>query len=107
MSSAKPAVRAAVPLQAAVAEAALGERDLARARLDAILRIVRQQLLPLAKATADFVDRLIPFEGAAWATGTAPEPGDEPKDLDARVPQARALTLRLISAWSSSTPSAG
>ncbi|WP_329201865.1 MULTISPECIES: hypothetical protein [unclassified Streptomyces] len=98
-SAAKPAQQALVLLQAAVAEAAAGEFDLAKERVPRICALAAQELLPLAKVVAAYLDRFTLVNGHEWASAQAP--GEEPRSLDDRVPPARALTLRLMSAWSS------
>lgn len=98
-STAKPAQQALVLLQAAIAEAAAGEFDLARDRVPRICALAAQELLPLAKVVAAYLDRFTLVNGHEWASAQAPD--EEPRSLDDRVPPARALTLRLMSAWSS------
>jgi hypothetical protein len=88
--------------QAAVAEAALGEVELARARLDAVMALPDSDLLAMARTAAAFVDSLTLVTGNEWATGKPlAQAAEQTESLDERVPAERALTLRLMSAWSS------
>ncbi|MFD6878397.1 MULTISPECIES: hypothetical protein [unclassified Streptomyces] len=48
---------------------------------------------------AAYPDRFTLVSGHEWAGAQAPD--EEPQNLDDRVPPAHALTLRLMSAWSS------
>ncbi|MXM68701.1 hypothetical protein GR925_36150 [Streptomyces sp. HUCO-GS316] len=91
---------AQVYLQAAVAQAALGEFDEARHRLDTVLALPLEDLLAMAHTVAAYVDSLTVATGSEFATGKPAESG-EMESLDERVPSERALTLRLMSAWSS------
>ncbi|MFG2221032.1 MULTISPECIES: hypothetical protein [unclassified Streptomyces] len=96
---------AQVHLQAAVAQAALGEFEQATARLDAVLALRGFDLLSMARVTAAFIDSLTLVTGNEWATGKlASKAQEQTKSLDERVPPARAHTLRLMSAWSSKDP---
>jgi hypothetical protein len=91
---------AAMLLQAAVAEAALGEQTLARSRVDQILRTDGTELLAAAAAAADFLDRLTVTRGHEWTLGPVSGPC-RGLGIERRVPRERALTLRLMAAWSS------
>ncbi|MFD8002981.1 MULTISPECIES: hypothetical protein [Streptomyces] len=91
---------AQVYLQTAVAQAALGEFDEAEHRLGAILALPLEDLLAMAHTVAAYVDSVTMVTGSEFATGRLAESG-EIEDLDERVPPDRALTLRLMSAWSS------
>ncbi|WP_307160649.1 hypothetical protein [Streptomyces rishiriensis] len=91
---------AQVYLQAAVAQAALGEVDEAEHRLGAILALPLEDLLAMARTVAAYVDSVTMVTGSEFATGRPAESG-ETESLDERVPPDRALTLRLMSAWSS------
>lgn len=96
---------AQVHLQAAVAQAALGEFDAACARLDVVLALQPPDLLAMARATAAYVDSTTLVTGIEWATGKPMAQAEEQtQSLDERWPPARALTLRLMSAWSSNDP---
>lgn len=96
---------AQVHLQAAVAQAALGEFDAACARLDAILALEPADLLAMARASAAYIDSVTLVTGSEWATGKPMGQAEEQtRSLDERMPPARALTLRLMSAWSSNDP---
>ncbi|MCY0945683.1 hypothetical protein [Streptomyces antarcticus] len=93
---------AQVHLQAAVAEAALGEVEQARRRLDAVMALGGYDLLAMARTAAAFVDSVTLVTGNEWATGKPQAQAvEQAESLDERVPAARALTLRLMSAWSS------
>ncbi|MGW1267426.1 hypothetical protein [Streptomyces sp. NPDC002491] len=91
---------AQVCLQAAVAQAALGEFDEAEHRLGVILALPREDLLAMAHAVAAYVDSVTMVTGSEFATGNPAHSGVR-ESLDERVPPDRALTLRLMSAWSS------
>ncbi|WP_406359354.1 hypothetical protein OID55_41335 [Streptomyces sp. NBC_00715] len=91
---------AQVHLQAAVAQAALGEFDEAERRLGVILTLPLEDLLAMAHTVAAYVDSVTMVTGSEFATGRPAESG-ESQSLDERVPPDRALTLRLMSAWSS------
>ncbi|GAA2687188.1 hypothetical protein [Streptomyces lunalinharesii] len=96
---------AQVHLQAAVAQAALGEFEPACKRLDAVLALRGFDLLSMARATAAFLDSITMVTGNEWATGKlASKAEEQTESLDERVPPARAHTLRLMSAWSSEDP---
>lgn len=96
---------AQVHLQAAVAEAALGEVEQARRRLDAVMALRGYDLLAMARTAAAFVDSITPVTGNEWATGKPlAHAVEQATSLDERVPPARALALRLMSAWSSKDP---
>ncbi|MFF4647706.1 hypothetical protein [Streptomyces sp. NPDC001389] len=98
---------AQVYLQAAVAEAALGEAEQARHRLDTVMELRGYDLLAMARTAAAFVDSITPVTGHEWATGKPlAQALEQTESLDERVPPARALTLRLMSAWSSQDPEA-
>lgn len=93
---------AQVHLQAAVAEAALGEVEQALRRLDVVMALRGYDLLAMARTAAAFVDSVTMVTGNEWATGRPlAEAVEQNESLDERVPAARALTLRLMSAWSS------
>uniref|UniRef100_UPI003F494572 hypothetical protein n=1 Tax=Streptomyces sp. CA-136453 TaxID=3240050 RepID=UPI003F494572 len=91
--------------QTAVAEAALGEVELARGRLDAVTALRGYDLLAMARTAAAFVDSLTLVTGNEWVTGKPlAKAMEQTESLDERVPPERALTLRLMSAWSSKDP---
>ncbi|MFJ2847793.1 hypothetical protein ACIPD2_40245 [Streptomyces griseofuscus] len=93
---------AQVYFQAAVAEAAVGESEQAERRLDAVVALRDHGLLAMARTAAACVDNLTLVTGNEWVTGKPPARATEQTEsLDERVPPARALTLRLMSAWSS------
>ncbi|WP_328665257.1 hypothetical protein OG905_38865 [Streptomyces sp. NBC_00322] len=87
-------------LQAAVAQAALGEFDEAGHRLGMILALPLEDVLAMAHTVAAYVDSVTMVTGSEFATGKPAKSG-ETESLDERVPPDRALTLRLMSAWSS------
>lgn len=96
---------AQVYFQAAVAEAALGEEEQARQRLDAVVALQGYDLLAMARTAAAFVDSLTLVTGNEWVTGKPlAKAMEQTESLDERVPPERALTLRLMSAWSSEDP---
>ncbi|WP_149030677.1 hypothetical protein [Kitasatospora sp. MBT66] len=96
---------AQVHLQAAVAQAALGEFEEAGRRLDAVLALGPEDLLAMARTAAAYIDSITLVTGNEFATGKpAANASDQSVSLDERVPPARALTLRLMSAWSSKDP---
>ncbi|MEV5644058.1 hypothetical protein AB0L67_28500 [Streptomyces flaveolus] len=93
---------AQVYFQAGVAEAALGEFEQAERRLDAVVALRGHDLLAMARTAAAFVDNLTLVTGNEWVTGKPlAKAMEQTESLDERVPPARALTLRLMSAWSS------
>ncbi|MGW5611950.1 hypothetical protein ACWEWI_39130 [Streptomyces sp. NPDC003753] len=92
-------------LQAAVAEAALGDVEQARQRLEPVMALRGQDLLAMARAAADFVDSFSLVTGNEWVTGKPlANAMEQTENLDERVSPQRALTLRLMSAWSSKDP---
>lgn len=94
---------AQVYFQAAVGEAALGEFEQTERRLDAVIALRGHDLLAMARTAAAFVDNLTLVTGNEWVTGKPlAKAMGQTESLDERVPPAaRALTLRLMSAWSS------
>lgn len=91
--------------ETAVAEAALGEMEQAERRLDAVTALGGYDLLAMARTAAAFVDSLTLVTGNEWVTGKPlAKAMEQTESLDERVRPQRALTLRLMSAWSSGDP---
>ncbi|MDJ0343620.1 hypothetical protein QMK19_26595 [Streptomyces sp. H10-C2] len=87
--------RGDVLLQAAVAEATLGEMPTARGRIDALLAFDDDTLFTLTKIAVTYLTRIYRAEGQEW---TAPQNAG---DADQAHPTAgRRYTFGLLDAWS-------
>ncbi|WEO92811.1 hypothetical protein A6P39_001025 [Streptomyces sp. FXJ1.172] len=86
-------------------QAAVAEAEQARRRLDAMIALQSHDLQAMARTAAAFVDNLTLVTGNEWVTGKPlAEAMEQTESLYERVPPARALRLRLMSAWSSQDP---
>lgn len=86
--------RGDVLLQAAVAEAALGEPATARGRVDLLLELDDDTLFILTKVAVTFLMRIHRAEGQEWTA--PPDAGAGPNDSST----ARSYTIGLLNAWS-------
>ncbi|MFI9102200.1 hypothetical protein ACIGXA_16905 [Streptomyces fildesensis] len=86
--------RGDVLLQAAVAEAALGESATARGRVDLLLELDDDTLFILTKVAVTFLMRIHRAEGQEWTA--PPDAGAGPNDSST----ARNYTIGLLNAWS-------
>ncbi|MCM2417317.1 hypothetical protein [Streptomyces sp. RKAG293] len=86
--------RGDVLLQAAVAEAALGETATARGRVDLLLELDDDTLFTLTKVAVTFLMRIHRAEGREWTA--LPDAGAGRNEPSA----ARSYTIGLLNAWS-------
>lgn len=94
--------RGDVLLQAAVAEAALGETATARGRIDQLLALDDETLFTLTKAAVTYLMRIHRAEGPEWAalpdTGIGNGTGNGTDENHS--PAGRSYTIGLLNAWS-------
>ncbi|MEU3463506.1 hypothetical protein ABZ721_26620 [Streptomyces sp. NPDC006733] len=86
--------RGDVLLQAAVAEAALGESATARGRIELLLELDDETLYTLTKAAVTYLMRIHRAEGGEWT----PRPDGEAAENPVSAP--RSYTIGLLDAWS-------
>ncbi|MFG1879560.1 hypothetical protein ACGFIV_32480 [Sphaerisporangium sp. NPDC049003] len=90
--------RGLVLLQAAVAEAVLGDHVIVSARVKAMLEFDDTALFGLAKVAADFITRMSLVTPEEW-TYREHDDGTQ-ANIEDHSPPARVLTFRLLAAWS-------
>ncbi|MDF9811126.1 hypothetical protein [Streptomyces sp. SPB162] len=86
--------RGDVLLQAAVAEAALGESATARGRIDLLLELDDETLYTLTKAAVTYLMRIHRAEGGEWT------PGPDAGAGESHASAGRSYTVALLDAWS-------
>jgi hypothetical protein len=90
--------RGFVLLQAAAAEAALGDLQNADLRAEELSWMDGAALALLARVAADFVSRLSLTTGAEWTSST--DESGELVNIEDRSPADRVFTRRILAAWS-------
>ncbi|MCZ4123612.1 hypothetical protein [Streptomyces sp. H39-S7] len=87
--------RGDVLLQAAVAEAALGESATAGGRIDLLLELDDETLYTLTKAAVTYIMRIHRAEGGEWTPGPDAEAAGKNQ-----ASAGRSYTIGLLDAWS-------